>query len=320
MFLTDQNGNIPPETGKRSEREVALTFNIQRFSIQDGPGIRTTVFLKGCPLSCKWCSNPESQNSCQELMYRGQKCQGCGSCVQECPEEAVQLVDGRSVIDRAKCTLCFDCVDVCCSGALEISGQTRTLDEIFDEVCRDELFYKNSGGGVTVSGGEPLLQSDFVLQFFKRCREKSLDTTLDTSGFAKWEEIEKILPYTDRILYDLKHLDPDRHLQGTGVKNDLILDNLLRIVNTESAGVWIRIPVIPGYNDSERHVSEMALFLRDLKIEKVSLLGFHKWGTPKYEFLGRKPAWEGEKSPDESHLERLKKIMESKGLNVTIGY
>ncbi len=295
-------------------------FSIQRFSIQDGPGIRTTVFLKGCPLRCAWCSNPESQSPHPEIMARPQKCEGCGECVEACPKKAIQLEGGVARIDRALCDLCMDCAAACPTGALEVSGEEVTIEEAVNESCRDEPFYKNSDGGVTLSGGEPLFQPAFALRFLRECKERGLSTALDTCGYAPWEVFEGILAHTDLVLFDVKHLDPEMHLEGTGVDNDLILDNLRRMTASGRTRVWIRIPVIPGYNDSEEHARALAERLAGMPVEKVSLLDYHEWGKPKYGFLGKEVPFQGEVSEDPERLERLKGIMESAGLSVTIGH
>jgi len=298
----------------------ANIFSIQRFSIQDGPGIRTTVFFKGCPLKCKWCSNPESQNQYTELFFREQKCQACGSCVEVCRENAVSLNNEKAAINRSLCNNCMECVDVCCSGALETTGQLMDLETVFEEVMRDSLFYQNSNGGVTLSGGEPLSQPEFALELLKRCKQKSLDTTVDTCGFVSWETFEKVLPYTDRILFDLKHLDSSDHLEGTAVKNEIILENLRKILKTDNTQLWIRIPVIFGYNDSTDHFIRITDHLKRLRIEKVSLLAYHQWGAPKYGYLGKDYPLQQTESPSQDKMESLKEIMEEGGLSVTIGY
>jgi pyruvate formate lyase activating enzyme len=295
-------------------------FSIQRFSIQDGPGIRTTVFVKGCPLRCAWCSNPESQNLHPEIMARQQKCAGCGDCVEACTRGAVEVVDGVACVERTLCDLCMECVEACPTGSLEVSGKEITIQEAVHECCQDEPFYRNSDGGVTLSGGEPLYQPGFALQFLKACQEKGLHTALDTCGYAPWEVFEEILAYTDLVLFDVKHLDPEMHLRGTGVENGLVLANLRKTLDSRRAGVWIRIPVIPGYNDSEEHAGEVARTLSRGPVEKVSLLGYHEWGKPKYGFLGRGYPFEGEVARGQEKLERMRDIIEAEGLSVTIGH
>ena len=295
-------------------------FSMQRFSIQDGPGIRTTVFVKGCPLRCAWCSNPESQNLDPEIMVRQQKCAGCGDCVEACPKDAIELVDGVSCVDRTLCDLCMECVEVCPTGALEVSGEEITVEEAVHESCQDEPFYKNSDGGVTLSGGEPLYQPEYALHFLRACKEQGLSTALDTCGYAPWEVLEGILEYTDLVLFDVKHLDPEMHRKGTGVSNDLIVSNLERTLDSGRVRVWIRIPLIPGFNDSEEHARAVASLLAGKPVEKVSLLDYHEWGKPKYGFLGRDYPFEGEVGEEQERLERWKGILEAEGLSVTIGH
>jgi pyruvate formate lyase activating enzyme len=295
-------------------------FCIQRYSIQDGPGIRTTVFFKGCPLRCAWCSNPESQNLHPEIMVRRQKCEGRGECVTACPRDALELVEGEVRIDRSLCDLCMDCVEACPTGVLKVTGSEITIEEAVHECCQDEPFYRNSDGGVTLSGGEPLHQPEFALCLLKACKEKSLSTALDTCGYAPWEVLEAILSYTDLVLFDVKHLDPEIHRKGTGVDNLLILENLRKTIDSGIARVWIRIPLIPGYNDSEEHAREVARTVAKWSVEKVSLLNYHEWGKPKYDFLGMDYPFEGEVSEDQQKSERMRDIIEAEGLSVTIGH
>jgi len=314
--MSDLNNSNHPT----SDPSMGLVFSIQRYSIQDGPGIRTTVFLKGCPLRCDWCSNPESQNPFPEIMARGMKCQGCGTCIETCQNEAISLREGVVHIERSTCRLCMDCVAACPNGALEITGQFLSLEAIFEEAQRDRLFYQNSGGGITLSGGEPLSQPEFAASFLKRCKSAGLSTALDTCGHASWDHMEPVLKYTDLVLYDLKHLDPDIHQQGTRVKNDLILENLARIVASGISRVWIRIPLIQGYNDAEPYLKNLARWMRDQPVEKISLLNYHEWGKPKYGFLGRSYPRNDNPSISEERLKSLQAVMEAEGIRVTIGH
>jgi pyruvate formate lyase activating enzyme len=297
-----------------------VVFHIQRYSIQDGPGIRTTVFLKGCPLRCDWCSNPESQGPHPEIMFRSQKCQSSGTCAAVCEEDAITLVDGVPRLDRGACSMCMDCVEACPSGALEVAGKRMKLEDVVDEACRDELFYNNSGGGVTLSGGEPLSQPAFSRRFLKACKERSIHTTLDTSGHASWEIMQEVLAYTDLVLFDLKHLSQAKHLAGTQAKNDLILENLRKTLDSKETRVWIRIPLIPGYNDASSQLQELALAIRAMPAEKVSLLGFHQWGRSKYQALGRQYPYEDVEPLSKERLEAAKQLMEARGLTVTIDH
>jgi len=297
-----------------------LVFNIQRYSIHDGPGIRTTVFLKGCPLRCKWCSNPESINLSQELMVRESKCDCCGKCIDACTRNAITLCDGHLHIDRLKCDLCLKCIDICSKDVIELSGTYLSVTETMEECSKDEIFYQNSGGGVTLSGGEPLYQPEFTLNVLRECKERALNTAIDTSGFASWQVVETILPYTDLVLFDIKHLDTERHKTATGVNNEIILENLRKIVSQGTSRVWVRIPVIPSFNDSETYISTLSETLGTIPAEKISLLGYHEWGKPKYAALGRDYPLNGCMPPTQEKLESLQKIMQSKGLHVTIGY
>ena len=311
----------PVEPAPEPDEAVeGVVFNIQRYSIQDGPGIRTTVFLKGCPLRCEWCSNPESQEPHPEILLRSQQCQKSGACAKVCDVGAIKLIDGAPSLDRSACTMCMDCVAACPSGALEVSGRRMRLNDVVEEACRDELFYANSGGGVTLSGGEPLSQPEFARCFLEACKERSIHTALDTSGHASWQVMERVLEHTDLVLFDLKHLSPRKHLDGTGAKNDLILGNLGKTLDSKGTRVWIRIPLIPGYNDTTPHLKELALALRETGAEKVSLLGFHHWGRSKYPALGREYPYDGVDALSKTTLELAKMVLEARGIAVTIDH
>ena len=299
-------------TGKRG-----LLFNIQRFSIHDGPGIRTTVFMKGCPLVCAWCSNPESQRGQPEIMTVDRKCIGCGKCVEICPQEAIELDESGRKIDREKCNLCMECATACPSGAIEAVGRYMTVGDVVAEAERDRPFYRNSGGGVTISGGEPFLQWEFTREVLKECKKRDLATALDTSGYAPWDVVEQVLEYVDLALYDLKYIDSSRHKEDTGVANKLILQNAEKV--SGAVRTWIRFPVIPGHNDSDLEVEMIAEFSSRLPIEKVSVLPYHGMGAQKYERLGRVYPLEGVTPPSQEHLEDICKVFDSFGLEATVG-
>ena len=309
---------MPPlsadETGK-----TGIIFNIQRYSIHDGPGIRTTVFLKGCPLTCKWCANPESINPHPEIFFREERCDQCGNCLKACLQGAITFDENGMQIDRIKCDSCIKCEEVCQTSAISRIGKKITVEEIVTEVMRDEPFYNNSGGGVTISGGEPLYQAKFTLNLLKECKERSLHTALDTSGYTKWEALDEILNYTDLVLFDIKHLNQEMHQKGTGLGNELILRNLEKILK-KGVRVWVRIPIIPNYNNSNQHIETLASFLSEKPIEKVSLLKYHEWGKHKYKFLGRDYPLKEPLTISDEELENLKNTMESHGLRVTINY
>ncbi|MEW6262996.1 MAG: glycyl-radical enzyme activating protein [Thermodesulfobacteriota bacterium] len=294
-----------------------LVFNIQKFSLHDGPGIRTTVFVKGCSLACKWCSNPESINRYQEIMTYDLRCIGCKKCVEACPIGAIVFTEKGREIVWDKCNNCLECARVCPSKAIECTGQYMTVDEVVKKIEDDRIFYKNSNGGMTISGGEALVQAKFTGELFKRCQEKGIHTTLDTTANAPWEDLERILDHVDLALVDIKHLDPEMHKKGTGVGNETILTNAARIA--ARVRTWIRIPLIPGYNDSESNIKKVAAFAAALGAEKISVLPYHELGSSKYPKLGRVYTMEGTAPPAEEDVARLGKIIESCGMKVEIG-
>jgi len=306
--------------GKTEHDLKGLVFNIQRYSIHDGPGIRTTVFFKGCPLRCKWCSNPESISSQPEILVRETRCNGCRRCIEVCSPAALSLASTGLWLDRQKCDLCLKCIDACWEDAIEVAGRYMGLGEVVDECRRDELFYHNSGGGVTLSGGEPLIQADFALALLERCKLLGLNTALDTCGHVHWQVLEKALQFTDLVLFDIKHLDADEHRDGTGVDNKLIMDNLEKAANYGRARIWIRVPVIPGYNDSDQYMERLARGLQGIKAEKVSLLGYHEWGRPKYQSLGKAYQLSGRKPLSDERICAIAGIFKSQGLDATAGY
>ena len=292
---------------------TGIVFNIQRYSIDDGPGVRTTVFFKGCPLTCLWCSNPESQSPTPEVSWRYTSCKQCGTCTKVCPEKAITLTDGDIRVDRKICKLCGKCVDVCVQEALSISGKQMTVDEVFNVVKRDFDYYDASGGGVTASGGEILGQADFVAALFRRCKDEGIGTCADTSGFGDSAALEKILENTDIVLYDLKHMDPDEHVRACGLSNDLILSNL-EIAFKSNAQVIVRVPLIPEYNTSDEALTAIAQAVRERAGDsEVNIMPYHRYGANKYKMLGKEYPLENLRELTQQEKTRAKEIFESFG-------
>lgn len=292
-------------------------FEVKHFSVHDGPGIRTTIFLKGCPLSCIWCHNPEGISKKPEIAFIEKKCSGCGACIQECPNHA-QLIDtdGRRIFNRKQCIICGKCTKVCYPQALMLYGRELTVDEAMEEILPDTDFYTNSGGGVTLSGGEPLLQADFSAEVLKSCKEHGIKTAVDTSGYVSWDAIEKVLDDTDLFLYDLKHMDSGMHAHYTGVSNERILENLMKLGKLGKA-IEIRIPVIPGVNDGRDNMIKAALFLNTIPgITAVRLLRYHSMARSKYASIAKPDTMPDADSPSEEEMEVLSEVFKLQGLMV----
>lgn len=293
--------------------------NIQRFSTKDGPGIRTTVFFKGCPLRCLWCHNPETHIAHEEIMYNSENCVLCQRCVNACKEGAVTLSGNTIATDRERCTFCGKCADVCYYNAREICGRLFSSGEVSEILKKDKSFYSESGGGITLSGGECMIYPNFILSVLRSCKSENIHTAIDTSGFAPWESFEKTLPYTDLFLYDIKAFDNELHKKLTGVENKLILENLKKLSDSGKE-IFLRLPLIEGCNANEREITAIADMTKNYHISCVNLLPYHDMGKYKYTKLDRFYDGESMRTPSEEKLNLFKTIFESRGFNnVKIG-
>jgi pyruvate formate lyase activating enzyme len=298
---------------------TGTVFDIKKFSIHDGPGIRTTVFFKGCPLRCWWCHNPESQAPGPELMVRASRCIQCEACLSACTRGAISRDSGGISTDAAKCVACGACAEVCYAEARQIVGREMTVAQVMAEIERDVPFYDESGGGVTFSGGEPLLQPDFLLALLRACQEREIHTALDTCGFAPWETIDAVREYVDLFLYDLKLMDDDGHLKFTGVSNDLILRNL-QALSRRGHDIVVRVPVIPGINDDEEHVRQIGTFVACLpRLHQVDLLPYHRAGADKYRRLRKVYELPDARPPSDGRMAEIVQVLRGFGLHVKIG-
>ena len=279
-------------------------FNIQKMSIHDGPGIRTTVFFKGCPLRCLWCSNPESQHAGREIACFPARCVSCGYCAQVCPQGIIDDKAPFQILDRSKCDLCEICVKECCTNAKKRIGEEYDVETLLHEILKDKSFYNSSGGGVTLSGGEPLMQHEFVIELLKACQENGVHTAIETTGYAATDIFEEVAKHLDLIFMDIKHMDADEHKKLTGVSNEAILGNLAAIAKFHD-NIIVRIPVIPGLNDSDENIRQTAAFVAECGVKRLELLPYHNLGEVKYGQLGMEYGLSELVSPSDEEMLRL---------------
>lgn len=284
-----------------------MIFNIQKCSIHDGYGLRTLVFFKGCPLRCKWCANPESQEYWPEIMESQSKCIGCGACLRGCPNSAITVEDDGPRINRGLCKNCFKCTDSCYASSKHQIGKDYDIEELYKQIERDSVFYSIKGGGVTFSGGEPLTQPKYLTEIAKICSERGIDVAVESCGCGNYSEFKQALPYIGSMFIDIKHIDSDRHKFLTGSGNEIILDNIRRIAQS-GIHITIRTPVIPGLTSSYENITGIAEFLCTIpEIKEYELLAYHQFGVNKYNALGRKYELEDVQPPSDDEMKELVK-------------
>jgi pyruvate formate lyase activating enzyme len=297
-----------------------LISTVQKYSTKDGPGIRDTVFFKGCPLGCLWCSNPELIRPVPDLLYAREKCQQCGTCIKTCPKQALAFnEEGYVEVDRLKCDGCGECIAACPNSALEIAGKFVMVEEVTTELLKDRVFYQTSGGGVTFSGGEPLWQAGFVAQVARNLKAEGIHTALDTAGDVSWCRFEEVLPYIDLVLYDIKVADHNLHRQLTGQENDLIIMNA-QLLAQHNVPMHVRLVLIPGLNDSAEELKARMQIVSELStVQQVDLLPYHRYGVGKYARLGLDYPLADLPEYDEARLAEIEELVSSFGLKITIG-
>ncbi len=305
--------------------EKGMIYNIQKYSLDDGPGIRTIVFMKGCPLRCKWCANPESQETFRQVGHRASTCVLCGKCYMACPKKCIALVpddEQKVIIDHDVCDNCGACVDVCLHDAMRFYGREATVDEVWKEVKKDLHYYFDTHGGVTISGGEPMYQPDFVAALLKKCRSEGVHTAIETCGFVSPEALDKVLPFVDLFLFDIKHMDSAEHQKWTGGPNEPIQRNIETVVKA-GKDITIRFPMIPGVNDSHEHLVKLAERMVELngmakKPIGIDIMPFHNFGENKYQNLGMPYFFAGMERPPQEKKDEVMEIMTSHGITCVV--
>jgi pyruvate formate lyase activating enzyme len=294
---------------------TGIVTNIQRCSTEDGPGIRTTAFLKGCPLTCVWCHNIETINPNPQIVWYGVKCIGDQACIEACPNDVLRLTSEGMLISRENCEMCGSCEDVCPTGAMKLMGQTWNAKDLIQELLRDKIFFTTSGGGVTLSGGEPTFQPDFIVEVAKGLKKENVHVALDTCGYCSREVLDKILPYVDLVLYDLKIMDPKKHLKFTGAPLDRILENL-KIITATGKPIWIRTPIIPKHTDNEDNIRTISKWIIENipTIERYDLLAFNKMCIDKYSLFGLKYPLKDEELVRNETMEQLAALARDEGI------
>lgn len=304
-------------SGQKQETS-GLIFNFQRFSLHDGPGIRTIVFFKGCPLHCYWCSNPESQSPHPQLTYNEEICMKCATCIKICPNQAITKKKNNTIIiNRSQCQNCGLCSQYCPTTALQMKGKYMTIDQVTKEIDKDIVFYKTSEGGVTISGGEPLFQHQFLKNLLKECHIRGIHTVVETSGVSLWHHIKAIIPYTDLFFYDLKIMDRKQHYKYTGSDNEFILENLIKL-QEKTHHIVIRVPIIPGINDSDENLSAFANFLKTINFQRIDLLPYHRYGEKKYEMLGKLYLLKSLETPAKKEMSLYQEKLKKYGFKVKV--
>jgi pyruvate formate lyase activating enzyme len=317
IFIT-RSQSLPIVSVMTTSVRDGVVFDIKRFALDDGPGIRTTAFLKGCPLHCWWCHNPEGQSPAPELMYRKNLCVSCKECEKTCLQQALSFKEKQLRIDRDKCNRCGDCVHACPGGALTIVGKRMNVDDVVEELAKDSAFYNQSNGGITVSGGEPLMQLAFLDAILTACKKKHIHTAVDTSGYSSPSALRRIRNSTDLFLYDLKIMDDNKHRRFIGASNKRILENFQMLAEAGSR-MLVRFPMIPNINDDEANIEQTAVFITSCGIDSICLLPYHRSGIEKYRSLGRKYRLERTETPSDNRINTVRKRFEAHGVSAMIG-